>query len=483
MADNENRDQEIVALQVQVTNVSEEEEPVLYWDEKILTMWVHRNTKRGPPLIHLVGEDKCLVTFPRKPPNLEELPAMLNDVGDIMGHPVEIFAETISRERLREILAEAEGEEGEEQSDREGDGEEEAAPVRRNAPARPRTRSATRRGNAAPLNQNQNANARVLSRERTPRGREPRREHHSAERRNPKPPKINHFSGDPSKDEVDYEQWRYELLAFAPYHTEGALKEAILRSLRGGAAGAIRHLGPRAGVPEMLNKLDTFYGIVATYDSLNRHFATMEQGRRETVSMFAARLEDAAEKVAAVCPETLPERMRSLQLRDRFFGGVRQHIQGALRHIRDVQGVTYEDLVTAARKAESESALPMAGDTGQQVRSKAAAVEILNENSIGAGDTVISQSQVEQLLTEIATIKSAMANTPRDSRPAQGAGPRPIPNWKQRGEKFDITKAKCHHCHKKGHLKSRCPDLGNSNEGAPRATSAPSAANPPPNPQ
>lgn len=78
-------------------------------------------------------------------------------------------------------------------------------------------------------------------------------------------PKLSNFSGgQPGKNEVAYDEWQYEVrcLLSQNMHSEGAILQAIRRSLHGEAGRVVMRLGPLASIPDIMHKLDGVYGTV-----------------------------------------------------------------------------------------------------------------------------------------------------------------------------------------------------------------------------
>ena len=83
-------------------------------------------------------------------------------------------------------------------------------------------------------------------------------------------PKISTFSGKvaPGKTKVSYEQWSHEVQCIKDHYLESVVRESIMWSLRGAAAGMACYVGPTAGVSEILEKLSVIFGTVASFDIL-----------------------------------------------------------------------------------------------------------------------------------------------------------------------------------------------------------------------
>ena len=87
-------------------------------------------------------------------------------------------------------------------------------------------------------------------------------------------PKISQFSGDDLKGDVSFEHWEYEIETLRKAYTEGAIKEAITKSLKGSAAESLRSLGSLATVEQILQSMRDFYALVQEEPEKVPQFAT-----------------------------------------------------------------------------------------------------------------------------------------------------------------------------------------------------------------
>ena len=84
------------------------------------------------------------------------------------------------------------------------------------------------------------------------------------------PPRIPTFSGDDSKADISYDQWRYEVrcLLTEGSHSEKLILQALRRSVRGTAAAVLLHMGEGATVETILKKFDVIFGNILTTEQL-----------------------------------------------------------------------------------------------------------------------------------------------------------------------------------------------------------------------
>ena len=71
---------------------------------------------------------------------------------------------------------------------------------------------------------------------------------------------------------------------------EEVLQESIIQSLKGNATDMVRFLGPTFSVNAILDKLDSLYGSVSTFNVMIQGFYRKSQGRSESMVHYVARL-------------------------------------------------------------------------------------------------------------------------------------------------------------------------------------------------
>ena len=251
-----------------------------------------------------------------------------------------------------------------------------------------------------------------------------------SEVRTGKPPKFANFSGDVpiAKTEVSYDQWRYEVECARSSYSNVAIMEGIRHALRGQAADIARYLGTGAGVQEVLEKFDVIFGKVATCDTLMQDFYRLVQSKHERVAAFAARIEGALARIRQLHPTRLLADDVDGCLKDRLFHGLRKAHRDSIRYLYDSPGISYPQVLVAARKAESE---------GEENRVRVAA---LSPHLTG--------------LEELAEGESVVGNV--NEIPAQvraGGSPEGAPN-----------RLKCYRCKGFGHFRRDCPTAPSEQE-------------------
>lgn len=71
------------------------------------------------------------------------------------------------------------------------------------------------------------------------------------DKKNNNSPRLSTFDGEKGTDTSTFEQWSFEVLTYRKTHTEKAMMEGILRSLKGTPVNTIRFLGPEAMVDKV----------------------------------------------------------------------------------------------------------------------------------------------------------------------------------------------------------------------------------------
>ena len=281
-----------------------------------------------------------------------------------------------------------------------------------------------------------------------------------------KTPKLGWFSGEPEKGKefVGYPQWKYSVRQLLKNHDEDDVKEAIVGSLRKSAFDLVRYMDENATVHEVLEKLDTFYGITLDYDSMMSTVFNSRQSPQETVVGFATHLEGLLNDVRVHYPRRLtPESMRE-HLRDRLFKGLKAHLRRSLQHWYDDTEVAYEDLLKQAIKAEGDANAGRGDpqpsrakmvrpaedeeeeEPEKEERSKGKSAEIK-----GASTKDSEESGLAKLVREIEDLKTQVAAaTARSNDQGRNDGQRRIMR------RTPTAKDQCHRCKGYGHFAYQC---------------------------
>ena len=280
-----------------------------------------------------------------------------------------------------------------------------------------------------------------------------------------KPPKFSNFSGEEPtpKNEVGFEAWLFRVQSVIRQYTKAALKEGILRSLTGGAANAIRFLGPESGVGDILDRLEHQYGSSdSSHTLLHEYFQiTMEKG--ETINNFSIRLEGALNKVRRKALDEMSDAKAMQLLRSSFWHGLSDHYKVNLRATYDQPGSTFRELVTKAKVVEREGTQ---SKTVLHIKSKAATVTTKSGESEVDKLRKEGATEIEKLRNELVNLKASIVTNvkgkssnnnsnknPKDTR-NQSKGPQTNASGPFKNGRPPIQ---CHGCKGWGHIKRECP--------------------------
>ena len=134
-------------------------------------------------------------------------------------------------------------------------------------------------------------------------------------------PYISQFSGvEPTpKNESTFEAWRLEIesLRSSNMFPEYMVSQSIRNSLKVPARNTLLTLGPRASSEEILHKLESVFGNVASGQSIMQEFYTAVQQPDENVTMWSLRLEEILQRVAE--KSSISAEQKNVMLRERFW--------------------------------------------------------------------------------------------------------------------------------------------------------------------
>ena len=159
------------------------------------------------------------------------------------------------------------------------------------------------------------------------------------------------FSGD--TEDVDLAIWLKDVQLAQTKYTEEAIIEGIRKSLKGKALTVINSLPIQASSNQLIECLEKKFGVSYNYDTLMGQFYGLKQDSSESVTAFGTKLETTWTALQHRFPHLMLIQDRDLTLKSRFFSGSLEYIQNAVKHKHDSPAVTYDDLVQAAREAET----------------------------------------------------------------------------------------------------------------------------------
>ena len=166
-------------------------------------------------------------------------------------------------------------------------------------------------------------------------------------------PDLPIFSGEKPtpKQEVEYDNWIFQVKNLRKTYTDDAIKNGVVARVRGVANLIVRSAGYESTLDHIIQCLDDKFSHSETDDCLLQEFHQMQQGIKEGVLEYGSKLECKFRFLQ----ERFPDRYDDSQLRDRFFSSVVNRTRDAIRHKHDNPESTFNELLTAAMKAEAEA--------------------------------------------------------------------------------------------------------------------------------
>ncbi|XP_061166813.1 paraneoplastic antigen Ma3 homolog [Saccostrea echinata] len=169
-------------------------------------------------------------------------------------------------------------------------------------------------------------------------------------------PRIPQFSGDdpPQKGDVSYKEWRFEVqcLMRDPDIKSNILIQSIRRSLRGTAKTMLIPLGEKAGVKQILEKLDILFGEISNNGMIMQEFFNAFQLPGECVTAFGCRLETMLQN--AIDNGYLDRASKNDLLRHKFWTSLSsEKLKSQTRHKYD-DIKNYDKLLLEIRRVEKE---------------------------------------------------------------------------------------------------------------------------------
>lgn len=299
---------------------------------------------------------------------------------------------------------------------------------------------------------------------------------------NSQTPRISIFYGDVdtlTKGEVVYDQWKYEVLSLlrTRLHKEDVLLQAIRRSLKGEALKVLTRLRTDTSIREILDKLDSVYGVVDTKESIFARFYAARQGETEDIATWSCRLEDLLAK--AVEKELVQPREVNDMLKGMLWTGMRSDLKSIFGYKVD-QIDDFDRLRVELRKLETEH-----GSTKKNIStvSKSVVPQVESElkNEVGELKKVIStMSENMTLMNEQLKTFTAQQqvvrnngsrgrgnnrnrgrhrggykgnNSTKDQQQEASSATQSSDQQQKEKPKGDIT---CYTCGQKGHFKWQC---------------------------
>ena len=185
-----------------------------------------------------------------------------------------------------------------------------------------------------------------------------------------KSPKFDLFFGMKDKNKIEFDMWERQVLAAATDHSDTAIRQAMLQSLKGQALMVTTTLPPNTHWKELLQALRVKYQSKAPYDVLMSQFYSTKMDTGEDCASFGIRLEQKLNQVTLQYPDKISTESYWNHVKDRFFHGLSPIMKANLR-IEFQSGSDYYQLLNAARKIEAEN-MPVDSttETNKPVNSK-----------------------------------------------------------------------------------------------------------------
>ena len=148
--------------------------------------------------------------------------------------------------------------------------------------------------------------------------------------------------------------WERQVLAAATDHSDTAIRQAMLQSLKGQALMVTTTLPPNTHWKELLQALRIKYQSKAPYDVLMSQFYSTKMDTSEDCASFGIRLEQKLNQVTLQYSDKISTESYWNHVKDRFFHGLSPIMKANLR-TEFQSGSDYYQLLDIARKIEAEN--------------------------------------------------------------------------------------------------------------------------------
>ena len=165
--------------------------------------------------------------------------------------------------------------------------------------------------------------------------------------------KVNRFSGiDPvPKSESSFEEWKIEIecMMNSKMYPDHVINQALRNSLTGQARTVAVTLGPKVTCQEIIDKLESVFGNVATGASVMQEFYTACQKVDESVTLWGIRIEQIVQR--AVEKGYISSDQKNTMLKDRFWWYLHND---DLRNATKIHYVQIDNFDMLRRKVKAE---------------------------------------------------------------------------------------------------------------------------------
>ena len=134
----------------------------------------------------------------------------------------------------------------------------------------------------------------------------------------------------------------------------GSPPRGIIRSFKGDATDMVRFLGPALSVNVILDKLDSLYSSMPTFDVMMQGFYKGSQEKSESIACYVARLEGKLNEIWVKHPSMVSEAETVGYIRVYLFYGLRKPFREVIHAIFYNPINNYMVFMQAVRKAEGK---------------------------------------------------------------------------------------------------------------------------------
>ena len=124
----------------------------------------------------------------------------------------------------------------------------------------------------------------------------------------PKPQSLKFF-GEEKKNKIDFDIWERQILSAATSHSGAAIKQAMMKSLKGQALMVITTLPPDSSWEKLSQALKIKYPDKAPYDALMAQCYGTKMEAEENCASFGTRVEQKLNQVSLQYPNKISEDM------------------------------------------------------------------------------------------------------------------------------------------------------------------------------
>ena len=164
-------------------------------------------------------------------------------------------------------------------------------------------------------------------------------------------PKFPIFYGEEGKGEATWESFKYEVKSLIDdeFYKEEQILLGIRRACKGKAGDSIRRLGTGAKVKDTLEEFESDYSSVESRESIMRKFYGCQQKADESVSSFAARLEEIFDQAVSL---KAVKKSDTLMLKEVLHAGLNKELKHTSLYQCD-KIAKYDEFKKELRKLES----------------------------------------------------------------------------------------------------------------------------------